>query len=240
MINNTDSTCLAIITARGGSKRIPRKNIKEFLGKPIMAYSIDAALKSGVFDEVMVSTDDEDIRDIALRYGASVPFMRSEKTSNDMAMTHEVIIEVLEEYEKIGKTFEFVCCIYPTAPFITAEKLREGKSILEKEDVDAVVPVVAFSFPPQRAFVIRDNSVKFNMPENRLVRSQDLEKWYHDCGQFYFLRTKQFLAEKNLIMERTAPMIMDELEVQDIDNYDDWKIAELKMQLMIDKENAEI
>ncbi len=239
-MGKTNETSLAIITARGGSKRIPRKNIKEFLGKPIIAYSIDAALKSGVFDEVMVSTDDANIRDIALGYGASVPFMRSEKTSNDMAMTHEVVIEVLEEYERIGKTFEYVCCIYPTAPFITAEKLREGKSILEKETVDAVVPVVAFSFPPQRAFVISDNAVKFIMPENRLVRSQDLERWYHDCGQFYFLRTKQFLIEKNLIMERTAPMIMDELEVQDIDNYDDWKIAELKMQLMIDKENADI
>ncbi len=225
-------TCLAIITARGGSKRIPRKNIKEFLGKPIIAYSIEAALQSGVFNEVMVSTDDEEIKRIAVEYGAKVPFLRSENTSNDMAMTHEVIIEVLEEYEKRGNVFDDICCIYPTAPFITSEKLRKGKELLEHEDVDAVVPVVPFSFPPQRAFVIRDGKVLFNMPENRLVRSQDLEKWYHDCGQFYFVKTKQFLLEKNLIMNRTAPMIMDEMEVQDIDNIDDWKIAELKMHLM--------
>ena len=184
---------LAIITARGGSKRIPRKNIKEFLGKPIIAYSIIAAIESGVFDEVMVSTDDEEIKKIALDYGAQVPFLRSEKTANDMAMTHEVIIEVLEEYEKIGRTFEDVCCIYPTAPFITPEKLRKGKGILDQDSVDAVVPVVSFSFPPQRAFVVRNGMVVFNMPENRLVRSQDLEKWYHDCGQFYFMKTKQFL-----------------------------------------------
>lgn len=227
--------CLAIITARGGSKRIPRKNIKEFLGKPIIAYSIEAAIESGIFDEVMVSTDDEEIKEVALKFGASVPFMRSEETSNDMAMTHEVVIEVIDQYEKLGRKFDYVCCIYPTAPFITAEKLRMGLEKLDNDDVDAVVPIVPFSFPPQRAFVIRDNKVAFNMPENRLVRSQDLEKWYHDCGQFYFLKTKQFMIEKKLIMDRTAPIIMDELEVQDIDNFDDWKIAELKMGMMLSK-----
>ena len=114
--------CLAVITARGGSKRIPRKNIKDFCGKPIIAYSIEAALESNIFDEVMVSTDDEEIKEIALKYGAKVPFMRSEETSNDMAMTHEVILEVLRVYREAGIEFEYVCCIYPTAPFITKEK----------------------------------------------------------------------------------------------------------------------
>ena len=231
--------CLAVITARGGSKRIPRKNIKEFLGKPIIAYSIEAAIKSGIFEEVMVSTDDNEIKEIAEQFGAIVPFMRSAETSNDMAMTHEVVIEVINEYKKLGRQFEYVCCIYPTAPFLTPGKLEKGIELLTTTGVDGVVPVVPFSFPPQRAFLIRDNNVMYNMPENRLVRSQDLEKWYHDCGQFYFVRTQKFLEEKSLILSKTAPVIMDELEVQDIDNYDDWKIAELKMKLMLEKDKAD-
>lgn len=239
MVLSMGEKCLAVITARGGSKRIPKKNIKEFLGKPIIAYSIEAALGSGIFDEVMVSTDDSEIKDIAERYGAVVPFMRSAKTSNDMAMTHEAVLEVIDEYKKLGRQFDNVCCIYPTAPFITSDKLRKSLEVLTTTNVDAVVPVVPFSFPPQRAFVIRENNVAYNMPENRLVRSQDLEKWYHDCGQFYFVRTRKFLEEKSLILSRTAPIIMDELEVQDIDNYDDWKIAELKMKLMLEKEEAD-
>lgn len=222
---------LAVITARGGSKRIPRKNIKEFCGKPIIRYSIEAALESGVFDEVMVSTEDEEIRQIALACGAKVPFLRSQQMAGDMAMTHEVVLEVLQEYRARGQEFDFVCCIYPTAPFITAEKLRESKRILEDSGADGVVPVVAFSFPPQRCFVIRDGKVEFKWPENRLVRSQDLEKYYHDCGQYYFVRVDRFEETENLIMEHTLPMIMDEMEVQDIDNYEDWELAELKYKM---------
>lgn len=222
---------LAIITARGGSKRIPRKNIKEFCGKPIIQYSIEAALESKIFDEVMVSTEDEEIKKIAEKCGAKVPFMRSERTSGDMAMTHEVILEVLEEYKKIGKMFEYVCCIYPTAPFITPMKLQESLCKLKETNADTVLPVVAFSFPPQRCFVIRDGKAEFKWPENRLVRSQDLEKWYHDSGQYYFMRTKRFLETQNLIMENTVPVIVDEMEVQDIDNYEDWELAELKYKM---------
>lgn len=224
--------CLAVITARGGSKRIPQKNIKDFCGRPIIQYSIEAALGSGVFDEVMVSTESEEIKQIAIQCGAKVPFIRSEKTAGDMVMTHEVVLEVLEEYKKRGQEFEYVCCIYPTAPFITAEKLKESKKRLVETGADSVVPVVAFSFPPQRCFVIREGKVQFNWPENRLVRSQDLEKWYHDCGQFYFMRSKAFIQSHNLIMENTVPIIVNEMEVQDIDNYEDWKLAELKYSLM--------
>lgn len=226
---------LAIITARGGSKRIPKKNIKEFCGKPIISYSIEAAIKSGIFDEVMVSTDSDEIRCVAERYGAKVPFMRSQQTASDMAMTHEVILEVLDEYKKRGKEFEYVCCIYPTAPFITAEKLRKSKEKLNEANADCVIPVVAFSFPPQRCFVICDERVKYKWPENRLVRSQDLEKWYHDCGQYYFLRVDPFLESQNLVMEKTVPIIVDEMEVQDIDNYEDWKLAEIKFRAMQNK-----
>ena len=219
---------LAIITARGGSKRIPKKNIKEFCGKPIIQYSIEAAMESGVFDEVMVSTDDEEIRKVSEACGGNVPFLRSQETANDMAMTHEVILEVLEEYKKRGQEFEYVCCIYPTAPFITPAKLRESMEKLTQTGAEGVIPVVPYSFPPQRCFVLREGRVQFRWPENRLVRSQDLEKWYHDCGQFYFLSVPAFLEQKKLIPEHTVPVIMSELEVQDIDNYEDWKIAEMK------------
>lgn len=223
---------IAIITARGGSKRIPRKNIKAFCGKPIIAYSIEAALKSGVFDEVMVSTDDQEIKNIAIAYGAKVPFLRSEKTSNDMAMTYEVLLEVLDEYEKRGLKFEQLCCIYPTAPFITAEKLKLGMTQLENEEADTVIPIVAFSFPPQRGFIINDNNVTFKYPENALKRSQDLEPMYHDCGQFYCLNIEKFKESKKIISDNTKPLFMNELEVQDIDNESDWEIAELKYNIL--------
>lgn len=221
-------SALAIITARGGSKRIPKKNIKNFLGKPIIEYSIEAALNSGIFDEVMVSTDDEEIRKIALNAGGSVPFMRTGENSDDYAMTHEVLLEVLDEYKKIGMEFDYIACIYPTAPFVTSKKLTECMDILVSRNADSVVPVVAFSYPPQRAFVMKENTIKYKWPENMFRRSQDLDVMYHDSGQFYFLNTAQFLLEKKMIMENTVPFFLNESEVQDIDNMEDWKIAELK------------
>ncbi len=176
---------IAIITARGGSKRIPKKNIKEFCGKPIIAYSIEAALKSELFDEVMVSTDSDEIAKIAIEYGASVPFMRSAENSNDYADTTDVLLEVIKEYKRLGKNYESFCCIYPTAPFISSAKLRESKLLLEKEDVLNVVPMVAFSFPPQRGMVLSGEYIKPAYPEHIDKRSQDLETVLHDCGQFY-------------------------------------------------------
>ena len=223
---------IAIITARGGSKRIPRKNIKDFLGKPIIAYSIEAALKSGIFDEVMVSTDDEEIAEIVRKYGASVPFLRSEKTSNDFATTADVLAEVIEKYKELGRSFDSFTCIYPTAPFVTAEKLKNAKEAFDKEDADSLVPVVRFSFPPQRGFVCRDSFIKFQYPEYALKRSQDLEPIYHDCGQFYMLKTSAFLEKKTMVMDRTVPFIVPETEVQDIDTESDWIIAEQKYRML--------
>ena len=217
---------VAIITARGGSKRIPKKNIKEFCGKPIIAYSIDAALKSGVFDDVMVSTDSEEIADTALKYGASVPFLRSEATSNDYAVTADVIAEVLEEYDKRGKAFDSFACIYPTAPFVTGERLAEAFSLLN--DADAVVSIVKYSFPPQRAFVINNGVLKYQYPQYEKARSQDLEPIYHDCGQFYFCKSDPFMAARSLILTNTKGYILPEEEVQDIDTMSDWEIAEEK------------
>ena len=228
-----ESKKIAIITARGGSKRIPKKNIKEFCGKPIIAYSIEAALKSDIFDEVMVSTDSEEIADIARQYGANVPFMRSAKTSDDYATTSDVIMEVLEKYQEMGQTFDYICCIYPTAPFVTPDKLKEAMSIMEKNDVIEVMPVVQFSYPPQRCFVIGDdNYMKYKYEEYMQSRSQDLEKQYHDAGQFYVYDADKYVKLSGKISGGIMPIIVSELEVQDIDNEDDWKIAELKYKLM--------
>lgn len=224
---------VAIITARGGSKRIPRKNIKEFCGKPIIAYSIEAALNSGIFDEVMVSTDDEEIARIAESYGAEVPFLRSAEKADDHAPTIEVIKEVLEEYKKLGEEFDYACCIYPTAPFITAGKLKTAFETLKSSGKDALVPVVKFSFPPQRCFVIEDESLKYKWPENEFARSQDLEPFYHDAGQFYFQKTKTLIEGHSLVPASTAPFIVDDMEVQDIDTFDDWNIAEIKYRKMV-------
>ena len=223
---------LALITARGGSKRIPRKNIKDFNGKPIIAYSIEAALGSGVLDEVMVSTDDEEIAEISRSYGAQVPFLRSEKTSNDYATTSDVINEVISEYEKRGKRFDILTCIYPTAPFITADKLKKAVEDLEKSDADTLIPVVRFSYPPQRAMEIHDGKLVFRQPENLKARSQDLTPHFHDAGQFYVTRTESFLKTNNLLMGSIIPLELSELEVQDIDNEVDWKLAELKYNLL--------
>lgn len=217
---------LAIITARGGSKRIPKKNIKDFCGKPIIAYSIQAAIESKVYDEIIVSTDSEEIADISKRYGASVPFYRSETTSNDYATTSDVLVEVLNEYTKRNMLFESFTCIYPTAPFVTGQRLREAVKLLE--EADAVLSVVKYSFPPQRAFVIRDGTIKYQYPQFEKARSQDLEPIYHDCGQFYMCKTEPFVKYHSVILPFTKPYLMPEEEVQDIDTMSDWEIAEAK------------
>lgn len=223
---------IAIITARGGSKRIPRKNIKPFLGKPILEYSIEAALQTGIFDEVMVSTDDEEIAQIAGKAGAKVPFMRSERTANDFATTADVIEEVLNSYEQMGMEFDTVCCIYPTAPFVTPDAIKEAMLSLEQENADCVIPVVRYSFPPQRSVVIHNGRLSPKWPENMAKRSQDLEPFYHDCGQFYCLNVSSFNKQKAIWMENIVPFIQDESNVQDIDTPEDWKIAEMKYQIM--------
>ena len=222
---------LAIITARGGSKRIPHKNIKDFCGKPIIAYSIEAALDSGAFDTVMVSTDDDKIASISRKYGAEVPFMRSAETSNDFATTTDVLLEVINEYEKRGEHFDIACCLYPTVPFMSGKRLKEAADRLKASDADTLIPVVAFSYPPQRALVMDGEKLVFKYPEYLTARSQDLEKHYHDAGQFYFFRTDAFLKNKNIMLGDIIPMELSELEVQDIDNEVDWQMAELKYKM---------
>lgn len=223
---------IAIITARGGSKRIPRKNIREFLGKPILTYSVQAALESRAFDRVMVSTDDEEIAAVAKQYGAEVPFYRGEETSGDFATTNDVLLEVLQEYEKRGETFDMGCCIYPTAPFVTGEKLLDAMERFSQSDADALIPVIEFSYPPQRALVIEKERLVFEYPQYLDTRSQDLVPHYHDAGQFYLFRVPAFRKNRRLMVGNVLPYIVSELEVQDIDNETDWEIAELKYQFM--------
>lgn len=223
---------IAIITARGGSKRIPKKNIRDFCGKPILCYSIEAALNSKVFDEVMVSTDSEEIAEIARKEGAVVPFFRSNKTANDYATTTDVLLEVIEEYKKRGMEFEYGCCIYPTAPFVTPEKLKNAMSLLTEQNGDSVMPVVQYSFPPQRGVEVEDGFIKIKFPKQYQMRSQDLSPIYHDVGQFYCFKIDKFIISKKVVGEKCLPIIVSDLEVQDIDNEEDWKIAEMKYKLM--------
>lgn len=229
---------IAIITARGGSKRIPRKNVKDFLGKPIIQYSINAALCSGVFDEVMVSTDDQEIAEVAKQAGANVPFMRSAESSTDYSSTAEVLIEVLETYNRGGKKFDYACCCYPTAPFITAEKINKAFVILKENKADCVLPVAKYSVPIWWALKMEQHKISLHWPENALKRSQDLPAAYYDSGQFYFLNVSQFMKNKAIFTENSFGLEVPETEVQDIDNAEDWTLAELKYTWL--KENGKI
>ena len=220
---------VAIITARGGSKRIPRKNVKYFMGKPMLAYAIDAAISSDLFDEVMVSTEDKEIAEVALQYGAKVPFMRSEKTANDFATTSDVLKEVVQEYSKRGKEFDYVCCIYPCVPFLTGDILNKAYKTFIESNMDSLTPVVRFSYPIQRAFrVNKENCLEWREPENASKRSQDLEPMYHDVGMFYFMKGDFYIHPSR----KTTYIEMDESNIQDIDTIEDWKMAELKYRML--------
>lgn len=216
---------LAIITARGGSKRIPRKNIKEFMGKPMIAYAIDACIKSNIFDEIMVSTDDDEIASIAKNLGAKVPFMRSIKNSDDYATTNDVLIEVVDKYRSLGKNPSVICCVYPCVPFLDGDILRDAYDKFISSGADGLTPVVKFSFPIQRAFRIVDGFLRYNEPQNALKRSQDLEPMYHDAGMFYFHKTS------NINSDNVVPYIIDESLAQDIDTMDDWNMAQIKFKV---------
>lgn len=224
---------IAIIPAWGGSKRIPEKNIKPFLGRPIIEYSIRAAIDSGLFTEVMVSTDSEKIAAIARQAGASVPFMRSADNANDFATTADVVREVLDRYIKIGLRFSAFAVIYPTAPFLSPELLQRAAECLKK-GFDGAVSCVEYSYPIQRALVIDGNDrLRMRQPEYTDIRSQDLNKTYHDAGQFYFMKVAAFNECGSLWGPNTAPIVRSPLYVQDIDNETDWQLAELKYKLAI-------
>lgn len=228
-----NTTRVAIITARGGSKRIPRKNIKIFSGQPIINYSINAALESGLFNEVMVSTDDVEIAEQAIKAGAKVPFMRSAENSNDFAGTAEVICEVIEKYNSQNISFDTGCCIYPTAPFLTSDTLKSGYDIFNNKKYDVLFPAIQYSYPIQRSIrLMSDGRVEMLWPENYTKRSQDLEPIYHDVGQFYWFNTEVMLIKKKLFTDNSGVLVVSEMLSQDIDNEEDWRLAEMKYKLM--------
>lgn len=219
---------LAIIPARGGSKRIPRKNIKDFLGKPIIAYSIETALKSGLFNEIMVSTDDDEIAEVAIKFGATVPFFRSKETSDDFSTLAEVVDEVTNEYNTKVINIDHVCCILPTAVFINADLLNEGYQMLVQNKFDSIRPIVEFDYPIQRAFYLNDDSsVGFFNKEYASTRSQDLDTFYHDSGLFYWLK-----SDKKFGSENKGGFPINKQFCQDIDTEEDWSIAELKYKIL--------
>lgn len=222
------NSAVAIIPARGGSKRIPRKNIREFHGKPIIAYSIEAARKSRCFDRIVVSTDDNEIADVARHYGAEVPFIRPAALADDHTGTSEVTKHALQELSSQGATFELACCIYATAPFLTPASLREGLAKLKASGRSFAFSVTSCGFPIQRALrILPDGSIDPIWPENIMVRSQDLEPTYHDAGQFYWGVAKAFLQDRVLYSEEAVAVILPRYLVHDIDTLEDWTTAEL-------------
>lgn len=218
---------LCIIPARGGSKRIPRKNIKDFFGKPIIAYTIETAIQSQLFDEVMVSTDDDEIAEIAIHYGAKVPFKRSVESSNDTAILADVVSETLEQYQEQGKEFDFVCCLLPTAVLVKVDYLNSALDKLMKGGITAVVSIIKYGSPIQRALKINQGFVEMDSRYIN-VRSQDLQPHYFDAGQFYWLKTKEFLKEKKIFLKEAGYIELPEYNAQDVDTPEDWKMLEIK------------
>ncbi|GAB6069737.1 pseudaminic acid cytidylyltransferase [Thiomicrorhabdus hydrogeniphila] len=224
---------LCVIPARGGSKRIPRKNIKNFLGKPIIAYSIQAAIQSGCFDKVIVSTDNEEIAKVAKQFGAEVPFIRPEELANDFAGTIPVIKHATEWFEEQGTQVDYVCCLYATAPFVTPQRLQSAYKQLITSQAEFCFTVTAYPSPIQRAIKITEsNRIEMFNPQMFNTRSQDLEEAYHDAGQFYWGTAKAFKQQQRFYSEDASPYILPSYLVQDLDNLDDWIRAEMMYQVL--------
>lgn len=218
---------IAVIPARGGSKRIPRKNIKLFRGRPMLAWSVAKALESGLFDQVVVSTDDDEIADVALSAGAAVPFRRPPELANDQTPTVPAIAHAVSACQALGWTVNVACCIYPCSPFVQVSDLVRAHTLLTERGADYVYPVTTFAHPVQRAMRQRaDGSMEFVQPAHEMTRTQDLETLYHDCGQFYFGTAAAWLAHKRMHTAGIG-MPIPSWRVVDIDNDDDWHRAEL-------------
>ena len=227
---------IAIIPARGGSKRIPRKNIRHFHGKPIIAYSIEACLQSGLFDRVVVSTDDIEIANVAKSFGAEVPFLRPPEISDDFATTIDVLEHAIRALDNHQGDIQNVCCVYATAPFVKSDDLINAFEIMNKEKCDYVFSATSFPFPIQRAFRLNNQgTVDMFYPEHETSRSQDLEEAYHDAGQFYLGKKSAFLAKRPFFTSTSIPYILPRKRVQDIDTNDDWEYAELLFHLLKDE-----
>lgn len=226
---NMADRAVCIIPARGGSKRLPGKNIRPFRGRPMVCWSITAARASGLFDTVMVSTDDSKIAETARAAGADVPFLRSAASAGDHATTPDVLHEVLMRYKQIDEHFDLACCLYPTAPFVESADLEQGHRLLVENGFDVVMPIATFSYPIWRSlYRDADGRVHLNFPEYLNARSQDVPAAYHDAGQWYWFRINAFLRDGVLMGENTGTVVLSPVRVQDIDTEEDWFIAELK------------
>lgn len=227
---------MAIIPARGGSKRIPRKNIKDFYGKPLIAYSIEVALASKLFDKVIVTTDDEEIATIAKKYGAAVPFLRPKELSDDFTGTQDVIDHTLEYLKKEGESFDYVCTIYATAPLLQEKYLIEGYEKLKVSNAINAFSATSMPFPVQRTFKLNvDGRCEMFTPEHYTTRSQDLEEAYQDAGQFYWMKVGQ-TSDDIMFGKDSIPVMLPRHLVQDIDTLEDWQRAEIMYKVIKEKE----
>jgi pseudaminic acid cytidylyltransferase len=236
-MSSSKITSVAIIPARGGSKRIPGKNIKPFLGKPMISYSIGAARESGVFDRIIVTTDSQEIAEIAKEYGAEVPFIRPPELSDDHTDTDAVLLHAIGWLNSNWAQVDYICCIYPTAPFVRSEYLKKGFDMIVKEKATSAFPVTSFPYPIFRALKLdQDERLKMFWPENYRVRSQDFPEAYHDAGQFYWLDARKFTEEKRFFSSDAVPIILPRKFVQDIDTQEDWERAEFIYRALASKE----
>lgn len=217
---------LAVIPARGGSRRIPRKNIRDFAGAPIIHWSISAALMTGLFDKVVVSTDDEDIAHVARQSGALVPFMRPAPLADDFTPTRQVVNHAIEQCEALWGRFETICCIYATAPLIEAADVTAAFALLDNTATKFAFSAVAFEFPIQRAFSLNDHAEpQMLQPEHRFTRSQDLQPMYHDAAQFYWGRRDAFMRGDHMFASHAKAYVLPANQVRDLDTEEDWQIA---------------
>lgn len=218
---------MAVIPARGGSKRIPRKNIKPFLGKPMIAWSIEAAQRADCFDRIIVSTDDDEIADVARYYKVEVPYMRPASLADDYTSTTAVVAHAVD-YLQCTKHTDLICCIYATAPFVSANNIQESLCVIEKSDADYCFTATSFPYPIQRAIrITKDHRCEMFEPKMFHRRSQDLEEAYHDAGQFYWGRGDAWLQQRPLFSPHSIPYLLPRFRVQDIDTLEDWERAEL-------------
>ena len=231
---------IAIIPARGGSKRIPRKNIKDFLGRPMIAYAIEAAIASQLFDKVIVSTDDQEIAKVAQQHGAEAPFVRPQELADDFTGTNDVIKHALNWFVSQGVSIEYACCIYATVPLLRPQYLQEGLEQLQSSGKSFAFSVTSFPSPIQRAISIKDHEVSMFYPEHLNTRSQDLEEAYHDAGQFYWGRAEAFLNNEILFSPVSVPVLLPRYLVQDIDTPEDWKRAELMYRVLAQERNCKM
>ena len=224
---------IAIIPARGGSKRIPHKNIKPFVGKPIIAYSINAAQKTNLFKRIIISTDSEKIAEVSRAYGAEIPFWRPPELSDDYTGLSEVIIHALQWLLDHGEVVEYICCIYPTAPLLKSEYLCRGYELIKDNNAKSAIAVTSFSSPIFRAYKINDaGRIEMVWPENFNTRSQDWPDAIHDAGQFFWANARKYLKEKTFLTSDTIPVTLPRYMVQDVDTLEDWKLAEFQYKLL--------